>query len=376
MDMQFIDIKMQYALLKDRIDAGIHAVLDHGIFIMGPEVGMLEERLAAFAGVRHAVACSSGTDALIMPLMAWNIGPRDAVFTTAFSFFATAEAVALVGAEPVFVDIRPETFNMDARRLEEAVERIKKEGRLLPKAVLPVDLFGLPADYEAIGAVAQEHGLLVLEDAAQGFGGRYKGRVAGSLGDAAATSFFPAKPLGCYGDGGAIFTDDDETAALLRSIRVHGQGADRYENVRIGLNGRLDSLQAAVLLQKLEVFQAEIGLRNDVARSYNEALNGLVKTPGFHQELLSTWAQYSVLAQSAAQREAIMKALQMAGIPAMVYYKKPLHLQQAFAGLGYGEGDMPVAEEISRRIFSLPMHPYLEEADIKRIADVIASAVR
>ncbi len=374
--MQFIDIKMQYALLKDRIDAGIHAVLDHGIFIMGPEVGMLEERLAAFAGVRHAVACSSGTDALIMPLMAWNIGPRDAVFTTAFSFFATAEAVALVGAEPVFVDIRPETFNMDARRLEEAVERIKKEGRLLPKAVLPVDLFGLPADYEAIGAVAQEHGLLVLEDAAQGFGGRYKGRVAGSLGDAAATSFFPAKPLGCYGDGGAIFTDDDETAALLRSIRVHGQGADRYENVRIGLNGRLDSLQAAVLLQKLEVFQAEIGLRNDVARSYNEALNGLVKTPGFHQELLSTWAQYSVLAQSAAQREAIMKALQMAGIPAMVYYKKPLHLQQAFAGLGYGEGDMPVAEEISRRIFSLPMHPYLEEADIKRIADVIASAVR
>lgn len=374
--MQFIDIKMQYALLKDRIDAGIHAVLDHGMFIMGPEVGMLEERLAAFAGVRHAVACSSGTDALIMPLMAWNIGPGDAVFTTAFSFFATAEAVALVGAEPVFVDIRPETFNMDAGRLEEAVERTKKEGRLRPKAVLPVDLFGLPADYEAIGAVAQEHGLLVLEDAAQGFGGRYKGRVAGSLGDAAATSFFPAKPLGCYGDGGAIFTDDDETAALLRSIRVHGQGADRYENVRIGLNGRLDSLQAAVLLQKLEVFQAEIGLRNDVARSYNEALNGLVKTPGFHQELLSTWAQYSVLAQSAAQRKAIMKALQMADIPAVVYYKKPLHLQQAFAGLGYGEGDMPVAEEISQRIFSLPMHPYLEEADIKRIADVIASAVR
>lgn len=374
--MQFIDIKMQYALLKDRIDAGIHAVLDHGMFIMGPEIGMLEERLAAFAGVRHAVACSSGTDALIMPLMAWNIGPGDAVFTTAFSFFATAEAVALVGAEPVFVDIRRETFNMDAGRLEEAVERTKKEGRLRPKAVLPVDLFGLPADYEAIGAVAQEHGLLVLEDAAQGFGGRYKGRVAGSLGDAAATSFFPAKPLGCYGDGGAIFTDDDETAALLRSIRVHGQGADRYENVRIGLNGRLDSLQAAVLLQKLEVFQAEIGLRNDVARSYNEALNGLVKTPGFHQELLSTWAQYSVLAQSAAQRKAIMKALQMADIPAMVYYKKPLHLQQAFAGLGYGEGDMPVAEEISQRIFSLPMHPYLEEADIKRIADVIASAVR
>lgn len=374
--MQFIDIKMQYALLKDRIDASIHAVLDHGMFIMGPEVGMLEERLAAFAGVRHAVACSSGTDALIMPLMAWGIGPGDAVFTAAFSFFATAEAVALVGAEPVFVDIRPETFNMDARRLQEAVERTKKKGRLRPKAVLPVDLFGLPADYEAIGAIAQKHGLLVLEDAAQGFGGRYKGGVAGSLGDAAATSFFPAKPLGCYGDGGAMFTDDDETAELLRSIRVHGQGADRYENVRIGLNGRLDSLQAAVLLQKLEVFEAEIGLRNDVARSYNAALDGLVQTPGFHRGLLSTWAQYSVLAESAAQREAVLKALQTAGIPAMVYYKKPLHLQQAFAGLGYGEGDMPVAEEISQRIFSLPMHPYLEEADIKRIADVIASAVR
>lgn len=371
--MQFIDIKKQYAVLKHAIDKGIQNVLNHGMFIMGPEVLELEERLAAFAGVKHALSCSSGTDALVMPLMAWGIGRGDAVFVPAFTFVATAEAAALVGATPVFVDICPDTFNIDPASLEQEIQKTQKAGKLRPRAVIPVDLFGLPADYDEIGRIAKEYGLKVLEDAAQGFGGRYKGRVAGSFGDAAATSFFPAKPLGCYGDGGAMFTNDDETAAALSSIRVHGQGQDKYENVRTGVNGRLDTIQAAVLLQKLAVFEEEIRIRNGIAAKYNSALNGLVQIPKFHNGLISTWAQYSVLAKDGAEREKMMNKLSDNAVPTMVYYKRPLHLQQAFSHLNYRHGDFPVSEDYAGRIFSLPMHPYLKDEDIGRIADVIAS---
>ena len=373
--MQFIDLKRQYAVLKEGIDRGIAAVLTHGRFILGPEIGELEQELASLAGVKHAVTCSSGTDALLMPLMAWNIGPGDAVFVPAFTFFASAEVIALLGATPVFTDICPDTFNMDPASLETAIQETLAEGRLTPRAVMPVDLFGLPADYDAIEPIARRYGLAILEDAAQGFGGRYHGRAAGSMGDVGATSFFPAKPLGCYGDGGAIFTDDDETAALLRSIRVHGEGRDKYENVRLGLNGRLDSIQAAVLLEKLTIFGIEIAMRNAVASRYNDGLAGSVKTPGFHEGLVSTWAQYSVLCEDEEQRERILKALAEASIPSAVYYRIPMHLQKVFGCLGYQEGDFPVSEDYSRRIFSLPMHPYLTETEIDTISAVIADHV-
>ena len=372
--MQFIDLKRQYAVLKEGIDRGIAAVLSHGRFILGPEVMELEEKLAALAGVRYAVSCSSGTDALLMPLMAWEIGPGDAVFVPAFTFFASAEVIALAGATPVFTDILPDTFNMDPASLESAIQKTLAEGRLTPRAVMPVDLFGLPAEYDAIGSIARRYGLAVLEDAAQGFGATYHGRVAGSLGDAGATSFFPAKPLGCYGDGGAVFTDDEETARVLRSIRVHGEGRDRYENVRLGINGRLDSIQAAVLLQKLSVFGIEIGMRNDIAQKYNERLAGQVRIPRFHEGMVSTQAQYSVLAENESQRQAFLDALTGADIPWAVYYRIPMHLQKAFAHLGYGEGDFPVSEDVSRRIFSLPMHPYLTDTEIDRITGVIGDA--
>lgn len=373
--MQFIDIKKQYAVLQPDIQHRIGKVFAHGKFINGPEVQELETRLAAFAGVNHALACSSGTDALVMALMAWGIGSGDAVFVPAFTFVATAEAAVLAGATPVFVDIRPDTFHIDPERLAQAVKATAETGALTPKAVVPVDLFGLPADYDEIAAVAREYGLKVLEDAAQGFGGKYRGRTAGSLGDAAATSFFPAKPLGCYGDGGAVFTDDDETAAVLRSVREHGQGADRYENVRTGINGRLDTLQAAVLLVKLGVFNEEIRKRNRIAAKYNKALSGLVQTPAFTDGRVSTWAQYSVLARDGAQREAILRALSENGVPTAIYYRKPLHLQRAYAKLGYGPGDMPVSEAVSERIFSLPMHPYITDEDVARIADTVSSCM-
>lgn len=372
--MQFIDLKRQYAVLKDGIDKGITAVLTHGRFIMGPEVIALEQNLAVLAGVRYAISCSSGTDALLMSLMAWEIGPGDAVFVPAFTFFASAEAIALTGATPVFTDILPDTFNMDPASLEAAVQRTFAEGRLVPRAVMPVDLFGLPADYDAIGLIARRYGLAILEDAAQGFGAKYHGRVAGSLGDIGATSFFPAKPLGCYGDGGAVFTDDEETARVLRSIRVHGEGRNRYENVRLGMNGRLDSIQAAVLLQKLPIFETEIGMRNVIAHKYNNRLAGLVKTPHFQEDTVSTWAQYSVLCEDESRRQGVIGALAEADIPAAVYYRIPMHLQKAFAYLGYGEGDIPVSEDISRRIFSLPMHPYLTDAEIDKITGVVTDA--
>jgi len=372
MNIPFIDLKKQFRVLEKDIRAGIEGVLEHGRFIMGPEIGRLEEELARFAGVEHAVACASGTDALLLPLMAQGIGPGDAVFTTPFTFIATAEVISLLGATPVFADIDPRTFNIDPEKLKEAVEKVAGQGRLRPAAVIPVDLFGLPADHDPIMALAEEKGMLVIEDAAQGFGGLYHGRKAGSLGHVGATSFFPAKPLGCYGDGGAVLTDDSDLAARMRSIRVHGQGSHKYENARIGLNARLDTIQAAILLAKLAAFPGEIKQRQRVAERYGRGLDGRVQVPFVPEGLTSVWAQYSVLAD---RREEIQAKLKEAGVPTAVYYPQPLHLQGAFAGLGYSKGAFPVSESVSGRIFSLPMHPYLENDVIDYIVSRVIEAV-
>jgi UDP-2-acetamido-2-deoxy-ribo-hexuluronate aminotransferase len=370
--MQFIDLAAQYNRIKSDVDEAIHRVLDHGKYIMGPEIGELECELAGAAGVKYCLGCSSGTDALLIPLMAWGIGTGDAVFTTPFTFFATAEVIGLVGATPVFVDICPDTYNMDAEKLEQAICRVESEGKLRPKAVIPVDLFGLPADYDALLPVAEKHGLLVLEDAAQAFAADYKGRKTPSFGHIGATSFFPAKPLGCYGDGGAIFTDDEEIYNVMQSIRVHGQGEDKYNNVRLGVNGRLDTIQAAVLLEKLKIYSDEIDKRQVVAGMYAERLVGVLdKIPTIPEGLVSVWAQYCVEDE---RRSEIQAALGAAGIPSPIYYAKPMHLLDAFADLGYGAGDFPVSEAASRRIFALPFHPYLTEADVDTVCDVIKNA--
>lgn len=368
--MQFIDLISQKNRIRSSLLQRIEAILDHGQFIMGPEVSELEFRLAGYTGTRFCVSCSSGTDALLMPLMAKGIGPGDAVITTPFTFIATAEVISLCGATPVFADICPGTFNIDPDSIAGAVRHALKKG-LKPKALIPVDLFGLPADYDRLEAVADYHGLWILEDAAQSFGATFRGRRAGSFGLAAATSFFPAKPLGCYGDGGAVFTDDEELDRLLRSVRVHGSGSDKYSNDRIGINGRLDSLQAAVLLDKLGIFDEELSSRQRVAAAYSSALAGKLVVPAVPEGCLSAWAQYSLLAAGEAERAALMARLGEEGIPSVIYYRIPLHLQKAFAFLDYREGDFPVAEEMSRRVFSLPMHPYLSGEEIDRICSVI-----
>ncbi len=373
--MQFIDLITQKNRIRTSLMQRIEAIVDHGQYIMGPEVAELELQLAAYVGTRHCVSCSSGTDALLMPLMAMGVGPGDAVLTTPFTFVATAEVISLVGATPVFVEVLPGTFNIDPDLVGPAVEEAKRKG-LNPKAIIPVDLFGLPADYARLESVAASHGLWILEDAAQGFGGTINGRRAGSFGLVGATSFFPAKPLGCYGDGGAIFTDDDELDRLLRSVRVHGQGDgdDKYQNVRIGINGRLDSIQAAVVLEKLAIFDDELVERQRVADAYAGRLKGRVEVPGVPSGYTSCWAQYSVLAASTDEREKIMGALRNEGIPSVIYYRIPLHLQKAYEGLGYKKGDFPLSEDFSARIFSLPMHPYLKEKEIDRICEVIVKS--
>jgi UDP-2-acetamido-2-deoxy-ribo-hexuluronate aminotransferase len=312
--------------------------------------------------------------------MAKGVGPGDAVFTSPFTFIATAEVISLLGATPVYVDIDPRTYNIDPQKLETAIVDLNAGKKpspgtpngLKPKAIVPVDMFGLPADYDAIEAIAKKHGLFVLEDAAQSLGGAYKGRMVGSLGDAAATSFFPAKPLGCYGDGGAIFSDDAALVEVMESIRVHGKGSDKYDNVRVGLNGRLDTLQAAILLSKLEVFADEIAKRQVVARRYSEALADVVTVPHVPEGLVSAWAQYSI---RSPKRDAVMNSLKGAGIPSVVYYPKPLHRQTAYAALGYGEGSLPVSERTSREIFSLPMHPYLEPEEQTRVIHAVLGAL-
>jgi UDP-2-acetamido-2-deoxy-ribo-hexuluronate aminotransferase len=365
--IDFIDLKAQQEAIFPNLMARIQRVLSHGQYIMGPEVKELETELAAYVGVKHAVTCSSGTDALLMPLMAYGVGHQDAVFTTPFTFIATAEVIQLLGATPVFVDIDPRTFNIDPEALSETLANLGKNPRtagLRPRGIIPVDLFGQPADYDRINDLARQHGLFVLEDAAQSFGAVYKGKRAGALAEVAATSFFPAKPLGCYGDGGAIFTDRDELDQVLRSIRVHGQGTHKYENVRLGLNGRLDTVQAAILLAKLEVFDQEVAARQKVAQRYHESLKDVGRVPYVAPDCTSVWAQYSVLSDN---RTTLQHRLKEAGIPTAIYYPLPLHLQGAFAHLGYKTGDFPVSENAATRIFSLPMHPYLQSIDQEKI---------
>lgn len=369
--MQFIDLKRQYERIKDLVNERISLVLEHNKFILGPEVTELEAQLARYVGRKYCVTCASGTDALLMPLMAWGIGRGDAVFTTPFTFIATSEVIRLVGATPIFVDIEPDTFNIDANKLEREIQRIIAKNELKPRVVIPVDLFGLPADNDRIVEIANNYGLKVLEDAAQSFGGIRNGKRACIWGDASATSFFPAKPLGCYGDGGAVFTDDEELYKLLLSIRVHGQGDDRYDNVRNGINGRLDSLQAAVLLAKLTIFDSEIVYRNEIAQKYNQLLHGKVETPFIPAGATSVWAQYSVKAKDSIERKQIIEKLKARGVPTAIYYPKPLHLQKVNEDLGYRLGDFPVAEDTATRIFSLPMHPYLTDEEIKFIAEGI-----
>ena len=365
--LPFIDLKAQYARIKDTVDANLKAVLERASFILGPENAALEERLARFAGSRHALGCASGTDALLMALMALDIGPGDSVLTTPFTFVATAETIALAGATPVFVDVDPETFNIDPDLLDQA---LRSAGAA--KALISVDLFGLAADYDRILPWAESRGLPVIVDAAQAFGATIQGKSSVSMGTIGCTSFFPAKPLGCYGDGGAVFTESEEIRDALASIRVHGQGTDKYENVRIGINGRLDTVQAAVLLAKMDVYEDELAARQAVADVYAEVLDGsglvLQRIP---EGYVSVWAQYSVLARDGAHRTACQEALKAADVPTAVYYPIPLHLQKAFAHLGYKPGDMPVSEDLAGRIFSLPMHPYLERADQEHIGNVL-----
>jgi dTDP-4-amino-4,6-dideoxygalactose transaminase len=368
----FVDLKTQYARLKPAIDARIQAVLDHGKFIMGPEVAELEQRLAAFAGCDHAVGVSSGTDALLIALMAEGIGPGDAVFLPSFSFTATPEVVAVLGATPVFVDIDLGTFNIDPADLERRVEETTAGGELRPRAIMAVDLFGLPADYPALQEIARHHEMLLLADAAQSFGASLDGTRVGALAPVTATSFFPAKPLGCYGDGGAILTDDAERAETMRSIRLHGRGREKYEVVRLGLNGRLDTLQAAILLGKLEVFGDELEARAELADLYDRRLGNAVETPVRPAQARSAWAQYSILLDD---RDAVAETLKGQGIPTMVYYPRPMHMQPAYAHHGDGPGSLAASEEASRRILSLPMHPYMDEATGHRICDALVAAL-
>ncbi|MFU7709789.1 DegT/DnrJ/EryC1/StrS family aminotransferase [Aeromonas veronii] len=354
--MQFIDLAAQYQHLKQKIDQRIQQVLEHGHYIMGPEVAELEAKLADYVGVKHVITCANGTDALTLAMMAMGVKPGDAIFCPTFTFFATAETIAYEGATPVFVDSDPDTFNISPQDLEKQIQRVLAEGKLNLKAIITVDLFGLPANYPELEIIAKKYNMKLLEDSAQGFGGELNGKRAGSFGDIATTSFFPAKPLGCYGDGGAIFTNSDEYAELIRSYRVHGKGADKYDNVRIGMNSRLDTIQAAILLEKLAVFPEELIARNKVAKNYEQALAGKYKTPMVPSGYLSSWAQYTIITQD---RDATMAEYKAKGIPTMIYYATCLHQQKAFAYLGYKEGDLPVAEKLSKQVVSLPMHPYI-----------------
>lgn len=372
MSIPFIDLKSQYASLGEDIRQRINQVLDHGRYIMGPEVLELEERLGQLGGTRHVLSCSSGTDALVIALMAYGVGPGDAVFTTPFTFVATAEAIVTLGATPVFVDIDPQTLNLNTAHLEGAIQRVIQEGTHKPRGIIPVDIFGLPADYDVVAECAKRHDLFVLGDGAQSMGSTYHGRPSAACADMWTTSFFPAKPLGCYGDGGAVFTDNDDLIDVCRSIRVHGQGSNKYDTLRAGINGRLDTIQAAVLLAKLPTFPQEIEKRQWAAQRYTEELAGCVRHQIVPEGSLSAWAQYSIMSP---HREVIQRALKEAEIPTAIYYSKPLPFQPALSHLHHVAGDFPVAEAASHEVFSLPMHPYLEGAQIKRTAEIIKSAV-
>ena len=386
--MQFIDLAAQQRRIRDGIEERIRRVLDHGQYVMGPEVLELEERLAEYVGAKHALSCASGTDALLLALMARGVGPGDAVFTSPFTFMATAEVTALLGAVPVFVDIEPMTFNLDPACLERAVTALRSQNaslsplprpalelHLRPRGIIAVDLFGVPAEYDAIQAVADQHELFVIQDAAQSFGAERYGQKACTMASVGCTSFFPAKPLGAYGDGGMCFTDDGGLDEVMRSLRIHGQGRDKYDNVRIGINGRLDTIQAAILLVKFGIFPEELGLRQEAARRYTDLIlsrGAPVEPPKIPEGIVAAWAQYSVLARDAAHRAELLKRLKEASIPWAIYYPKPLHLQTAFQDLGHEPGAFPVSESCAQRIFSLPMHPYLTTADQERVIEALA----
>jgi len=369
----FIDLRAQRDRLSDQIDAAIAKVLSHGKFVMGPEVAEFETKAAEFAGARHAIACANGTDALSLALMASGIERKDAVFVPTFTFAATAEAPALLGATPVFVDISEDDFNLDVALLEEAIETAKKNG-LRPAAIIAVDLFGQPADYESIQAIADKHGMIVIADAAQSFGGTLHGKRVGTLAAITTTSFFPAKPLGCYGDGGMLFTDDDATATILRAIRVHGVGTARYDYTRIGMNSRLDTLQAAILLPKLAIFQDEIETRDRVAQRYSDALSETVITPAVSDDRRSAWAQYTIRLKG-LNRETVSAELRKQGIPTAIYYPKPLHLQAAYGAFPRVK-ELPVSERLAKDVLSLPMHPYLDAETQDRITDAVKKATQ
>lgn len=377
--MEFRDLKTQYAKLKDEIDAGIVEVLTSARFISGPQVKELETKLAEYVGVKHCVTCGNGTDAITLALMAWNVGEGDAVFVPDFTFFSSGECPAFEGATPIYVDVDKRTYNLDPEKLEETIIKVKSEGTHTPKAVVAVDLFGLPADYKKIKLICEKYDLLLLEDGAQGFGGSIDGKKACSFGDISITSFFPAKPLGCYGDGGAVFTDNDEWAEYLRSIVVHGKsGNDKYNNIRIGMNSRLDSIQAAVLLPKLKAFKDyELDDVNRAASLYSKLLQDeKLVLPFVPDGFVSSWAQYTVQLPVGINRSEVQAKLKHKGIPSMVYYMKPMHLQGAFEGTDSSVADCPVTEQLCGSVLSLPIHPYITEHDIYEVVDSLKNAIR
>lgn len=370
--MQFRDLRKQYQILKQDIDKEIQCVLTDGNYISGYQVEELEKQLAEYVGTKYCISCGNGTDALSLALMVWNVGAGDAVFVPDFTFFASGETPAYRGAVPIFVDVEKDTFNISPTSLEHAIIKVKEEGKLNPKVIIAVDLFGQPADYPEIKKIAEKYNLLILEDGAQGFGGRIGKQRACSFGDISTTSFFPAKPLGCYGDGGAIFTDQDEWAQLLKSYRVHGKGKNKYDNVRIGVNSRLDTLQAAVLLVKLRAFKEyELNAVNQVAERYTQSLKEFVQIPEIKANYYSSWAQYSILLEDEEMRNSLQSYLKEKGIPTMVYYSKPMSQQTAFRGDDCIKVELPVTEQLCQQILALPLHPYMETEEQERVIDHI-----
>lgn len=370
--MQFRDLKKQYEVLKDEIDKAVELVMTEANYISGRQVAELENLLADYVGVKHCITCANGTDALSLALEAWNIGPGDAVFVPDFTFFASGETVLFEGATPIFVDIYEETFNINPDSLQKAIDAVVEEGKLTPRAVVVVDLFGQPADYDKVIDIVRANNMLLLEDGAQGFGGDIRGKRACSFGDIATTSFFPAKPLGCYGDGGAIFTDNDEWADLIKSLRIHGKGKDKYDNVRIGMNSRLDTIQAAILQVKFKAFKEyELSDVNKVAMRYSEKLQGCVRVPYVKEGFLSSWAQYSILLDNKDDRDGLQVFLKDKGIPTMIYYPKGMHRQQAFADIDCVKVDLHISDSVCDRVLALPLHPYMDDATQDEIIEAI-----
>ena len=375
--MQFRDLKTQYTVLKDEMDKAILDVVASSAYVMGPKIKEMEMAFADYVGTKHCIACNSGTDALLLALKAWDVKPGDAVFVPSFTFFASAEVIAMQGATPVFVDVDKDTFNIDVADLERKIEQTLKAGKLTPRVVIAVDLFGLPADFKSVRKVADKYHLYVLEDGAQGFGGRIGDKKACTFGDISTTSFFPAKPVGCYGDGGALFTDNDEWAALMESYHIHGKGSDRYDNVRIGMNSRLDSIQAAILIVKLKAFKDyELVDVNKVAARYTEKLKGVVKTPVVPEGFYSSWAQYTLQLKDKEQRAGLQAALKALDIPTAIYYPIPMHRQTAFSYLNLDDNRCPVSDQLADTVISLPIHPYLNEKDQDLICQVVCDFLK